>query len=69
MRWRVLAILLWWPLFLAQQAGASGPDPNRPIKQMRHASWNEASGLSGDRFLQADLNEAARAADSGYAST
>jgi signal transduction histidine kinase/ligand-binding sensor domain-containing protein len=47
MRWRVLGILLWWPLFFAGQAGASGPDPSRPIKQMRHASWNEASGLSG----------------------
>jgi len=47
MRWRVLAILLWWPLFFARQAGASGPDPSRTIKQMRHASWNEASGLSG----------------------
>jgi signal transduction histidine kinase/ligand-binding sensor domain-containing protein len=47
MRWRVLGILLWWPLFFARQAGASGPDPSRPIKQMRHASWNEASGLTG----------------------
>jgi signal transduction histidine kinase/streptogramin lyase len=47
MRWRVFAILLWWPMFFARQAGGSGPDPGRPIKQMRHASWNEASGLSG----------------------
>lgn len=47
MRWRVLGILLWWSLGFAWQAVASGPDPNRPIQQMRHASWNEASGLSG----------------------
>ena len=47
MRRRVLGILLWWLLFFAPQASASGPDPSRPIKQMRHASWNEASGLSG----------------------
>jgi signal transduction histidine kinase/streptogramin lyase len=40
-------ILLWYALFFARQAYASGPDPSRPIKQMRHASWNEASGLSG----------------------
>jgi signal transduction histidine kinase/ligand-binding sensor domain-containing protein len=46
-RWRAIGILLWWPFFFTLQAGASGPDPNRPIKQMRHASWNEASGLSG----------------------
>ena len=44
---RLFGILLWWPLFFAPQADASGPDPGRPIKQMRHASWNEASGLSG----------------------
>lgn len=43
----VLGSLLWGPLLLVQQAVASGPDPNRPIKQMRHASWNETSGLSG----------------------
>jgi ligand-binding sensor domain-containing protein len=43
----VFGILLSWPLFCAQQALASGPDPSRPIKQMRHASWNEASGLTG----------------------
>src|SRR5262245_3272745 len=43
----LFGILLWWPQFLARQAYASGPDPSRPIKQMRHASWNEASGLSG----------------------
>jgi signal transduction histidine kinase/ligand-binding sensor domain-containing protein len=43
----LFGILLWWPLFLARQAVASGPDPNRPIKQMRHTLWNEASGLSG----------------------
>lgn len=52
MQWRVLAdgrgpaaraaILLWWLLLFARQAGASGPDPSRPIKQMRNASWNEA---------------------------
>jgi Two component regulator propeller. len=53
MRWRVLAILLWWPLFFARQAGASGPDPGRPIKQMRHALWNEASGLSGSVYALA----------------
>jgi signal transduction histidine kinase/ligand-binding sensor domain-containing protein len=34
-------------LVLVRPVGASGPDPGRPIKQMRHASWNEASGLSG----------------------
>src|SRR5215470_7691036 len=48
--WTTIACLfgiLLWPLFLAGQASAPGPDPNRPIKQMRHASWNEASGLSG----------------------
>ena len=39
---RLFAILLCWALFLVLQAQASGPDPNRPIKQMRHASWNEA---------------------------
>jgi signal transduction histidine kinase/ligand-binding sensor domain-containing protein len=38
---------VWGALFLSLQADASGPDPSRPIKQMRHASWNEASGLSG----------------------
>lgn len=27
-----------------------GPDPARPISQMRHASWNEASGLSGSVY-------------------
>src|SRR5215469_9292313 len=43
----VFGILLWWPLFFARQAVASGPDPNRPIKQMRHTLWNESSGLSG----------------------
>ena len=43
----VFGILLWWPLFFTRQAVASGPDPNRPIKQMRHTLWNEASGLSG----------------------
>src|SRR5215470_12764178 len=43
----LFGILLWSPLFFARQAVASGPDPNRPIKQMRHTLWNEASGLSG----------------------
>src|SRR5262249_29529379 len=47
MRWRELGIVVWGVLFLSLQADASGPDPSRPIKQMRHASWNEASGLSG----------------------
>jgi Two component regulator propeller len=47
MGWRFLGILLFWPLLFARQTCASGPDPSRPIKQMRHASWNEASGLSG----------------------
>src|SRR5262245_48955914 len=45
---RLLGILLW--LSVARQAGAFGPDPGRPIKQMRHASWNEGSGLSGVVF-------------------
>jgi signal transduction histidine kinase/ligand-binding sensor domain-containing protein len=57
MRWQVLAILLCWPLFFARQAGASGPDPSRPIKQMRHASWNEASGLSGVVYSLAQTAE------------
>src|SRR5215475_11353972 len=43
----LFGILLCLPLFFARQAGASEPDPSRPIKQMRHALWNEASGLSG----------------------
>src|SRR5215470_7748238 len=43
----LFGILLWSPLFFARQAVASGPDPNRPIKQMRHTLWNEASGLTG----------------------
>jgi streptogramin lyase len=47
MRWQALGMVVWGALFLPLQAGASGPDPNRPIKQMRHTLWNEASGLSG----------------------
>ena len=46
-RWRVFIILLWLPLSFARPVSASEPDPGRPIKQMRHAFWNEASGLSG----------------------
>lgn len=34
-------------LLLARPVAASGPDPGRPIKQMRHTVWNEASGLGG----------------------
>ena len=44
--WRILYSLLF--LLLFEHTGhASGPDPNRPIRQMRHTSWNETSGLSG----------------------
>src|SRR5271156_5924219 len=50
MRWRILIILLWLSLLLARPVSASGPDPGRPIKQMRHALWNEASGLSGSVY-------------------
>lgn len=46
MRWRILASLVFLLLF-GSPGFASGPDPNRPIRQMRHASWNETSGLSG----------------------
>jgi signal transduction histidine kinase/ligand-binding sensor domain-containing protein len=57
LRWRVLGILLWCPLFLAPQATASGPDADRPIKQMRHSSWNEASGLSGVVYSLAQTSD------------
>src|SRR5262249_7704286 len=50
-------ILLWGSLFFAPQADASGPDPSRPIKQMRHALWNEASGLSGSVFALAQTTD------------
>ena len=42
---------------IARPAGASGPDPNRPIKQMRHAMWNEASGLSGSVYALAQTTD------------
>ena len=48
--------LLTSVLFLsvvASPLAAFGPDPNRPIKQMRHAVWNEASGLSGSVYALA----------------
>src|SRR5262249_45790897 len=57
MRWRVLEILLWGALLFSQQVDASGPDPSRPIKQMRHTSWNEASGLSGSVFALAQTTD------------
>jgi len=57
MRRQVLGLLLWWPLFLTWQAGASGPDPNRPIKQMRHASWSEADGLVGSVLSLAQTSD------------
>lgn len=41
----------------ANPVGASGPDPNRPIKQMRHAMWNEASGLSGSVYALAQTTD------------
>ncbi len=44
--WRVGAFLHFW-LLLVSVAGAFGTDADRPMKQMRHSSWNEASGLSG----------------------
>jgi signal transduction histidine kinase/ligand-binding sensor domain-containing protein len=53
MRWRILIILLWLSPLLARPVSASGPDPGRPIKQMRHALWNEASGLSGSVYALA----------------
>ena len=58
MGWQIPTILLWLlSLVYAPQAGASIPDPNRPIKQMRHASWNEASGLSGSVFALAQTKD------------
>src|SRR5689334_10580745 len=44
--WRLPAILIFL-VFLSGTAGAATPDPARPIRQMRHAVWNEASGISG----------------------
>ena len=46
LRWRI-PTSVFLLLFLVLPAGASGPDSGRPIKQMRHSSWNEALGLSG----------------------
>jgi len=57
MRWRALRILLWVSLFFARQADASGPNADRPLKQMRHSSWNEASGLSGSVFALAQTTD------------
>ena len=57
MRWRVLRSLVLGALFLSVQADASGPDPSRPIKQMRHTLWNEASGLSGSVFSLAQTSD------------
>jgi hypothetical protein len=37
--------------------GNSGPDPQRLIKQMRHAAWNEASGLSGVVYALAQTTD------------
>ena len=42
---------------IVQPARNSGPDPQRPIKQMRHASWNEASGLSGIVYALAQTTD------------
>jgi len=53
MRWQIPTILLWLSMILVTKVAASGPDPNRPIKQMRHALWNEASGLSGSVYALA----------------
>jgi len=44
--WRLPPILIFL-VFLSGTAGAATPDPARPIRQMRHAVWNEASGISG----------------------
>jgi ligand-binding sensor domain-containing protein len=57
MRWQIPTILLWLSLILVPKVVASGPDPNRPIKQMRHASWNEASGLSGSVYALAQTKD------------
>jgi len=43
----VIFILL---LLFARSAVAAGPEPNRPIRQMRHTFWNESSGISGTVF-------------------
>ncbi|WP_161596268.1 sensor histidine kinase [Rhodanobacter glycinis] len=34
-----------------------GPDPARPIRQMRHDSWNESSGLSGSVYSLAQTTD------------
>ena len=57
MRWRASIILLGLSLVRAPQVLASAPDPNRPIKQMRHSSWNEASGLSGTVYALAQTSD------------
>lgn len=44
--WRLPPILIFL-VFLSSTVGATAPDPARPIRQMRHAVWNEASGISG----------------------
>ena len=54
----IVSLLLFAEAFsLARPASASGPDPNRPIKQMRHASWNEASGLRGIVYALAQTTD------------
>ena len=54
----IVASLLSIPAFgIVRPAGNSGPDPQRPIKQMRHASWNEASGLSGIVYALAQTTD------------
>jgi signal transduction histidine kinase/ligand-binding sensor domain-containing protein len=42
-----MALLVLCLMFLLPGANSAARDPARPIKQMRHATWNETSGISG----------------------